>query len=78
MPKPSAWALSREIKVKQALESKTVIGFLVLLVISCAMAFFGKLTPELVDILKWIGGGFMAVRATANYSENKYSGNSNP
>lgn len=53
------------------LQSKTVIGLAVILAVACAMAFMGKLTPELVDVIKWVGTGYMAVRAVANHSEGK-------
>lgn len=54
-----------------ALQSKTVIGLLVLLVTACIMAALGKLTPEMVDVIKWVGTSYMAVRGIANYAENK-------
>lgn len=51
------------------LESKTIIGLLILLIIIVGLAMFGKLTPEAVDAIKWIGGTFMGVRAVANFAE---------
>lgn len=57
------------------LESKTVVGLLVILGIACGMSLLGKLTPELVDVIKYIGGGYMAVRGVANFSEQKYGSN---
>lgn len=53
------------------LKSKTVIGLAVILLVACGMAFLGKLTPELVDVIKWVGTGYMAVRAVANNAEGK-------
>lgn len=54
-----------------SLQSKTVIGLLTLLAVACVMACFGKLTPQLVDVIKWVGASYMAVRGIANYTENK-------
>jgi len=53
----------------QHLESKTVIGLTILLAVIVGLTAFGKLTPEAVDALKYIGASFMAVRATANAGE---------
>lgn len=53
------------------LESKTVIGFTVLLLTIVGLALAGKLNPEAVDAIKWLGGSFFAVRAVANYAESK-------
>lgn len=61
----------------QNLQSKTIIGLLVLLLVIIGLAIAGKLTPEAVDVIKWIGGTFMAVRVVANHAENKYSGAEN-
>lgn len=57
------------------LYSKTVMGLTVILVIGCTMAFLGKLTPELVEIIKWVGTSFMAVRGVANYAEGQNANN---
>lgn len=54
------------------LQSKTVLGLLLILAVATTMALLGKLTPPLVDVLKWVGGSFMAVRMVANHAENKY------
>lgn len=54
----------------QHLESKTVVGLTILLAIIVALAVMGKLTPEAVDAIKWVGGTFMGVRAAANIAEN--------
>jgi hypothetical protein len=35
------------------------------------MAMLGKLTPELVEVIKWVGTAFMSVRCVANYVEGK-------
>lgn len=55
------------------LESKTIIGLAALLIVIVGLSLLGKLTPEAVDAIKWLGGSFMAVRVTANYTENKYA-----
>lgn len=54
----------------QHLESKTVAGLTVLLAVTVALALLGKLTPEAVEVLKWLGGTYMGVRAAANVAEN--------
>lgn len=54
----------------QHLESKTVAGLTVLLIVIVVLAILGKLTPEAVEVLKWIGGTYMGVRAAANVAEN--------
>jgi len=53
------------------LESKTVIGFTVLLLTIVGLALAGKLSAEAVESIKWLGGSFFAVRAVANYAESK-------
>lgn len=50
----------------QHLQSKTVVGLLVLLIFAVALDYFGKLTPAMEDFLKWIGTAYMGVRAVAN------------
>lgn len=45
-------------------------GLAAILVIAVGAAAFGKLTTELVDVLKYVGGSFMAMRAVANVAEN--------
>jgi threonine/homoserine/homoserine lactone efflux protein len=52
------------------LESKTMAGLALLIGVAVLCAILGKLTPEMVDVLKWIGGSFMAMRAAANVAEN--------
>jgi hypothetical protein len=52
------------------LQSKTVMGLIALLVMACVMSYCGKLTPELVDIFKWVGMSYMAVRGAANVGES--------
>lgn len=54
----------------RSLESKTVLGLLVLLTVAVTMAALGKLTPELVEVLKYTGGAYFGVRGVANYAEN--------
>lgn len=57
--------------MKQHLQSKTVFGLFAILGLAAGLAFAGKLTPEMVDVIKYIGGSYMAVRCVANYSEGK-------
>lgn len=52
------------------LQSKTILGFLLLLASILGLAAFGKLTPEAVDAIKWLGGSFMLVRLGVNVTEN--------
>lgn len=54
----------------QPLQSKTLIGLFVLLTIGVALSLAGKLTAEMVDLLKYTGGFYFAVRGVANYAEN--------
>lgn len=44
-------------------------GLAGILVIAVAMSLLGKLTPELADVLKWVGGSFLAMRAVVNHAE---------
>lgn len=53
------------------LDSKTVLGLASILLLSGLLAAIGKLTPEMVEVIKWVGTAYMGVRAVANYSENK-------
>lgn len=55
----------------QHLESKTIVGFAVLLLTIVGLALAGKLNAEAVEAIKWLGGSFFAVRAVANYAESK-------
>ena len=52
------------------LSSKTMAGLAAILLIAVGALLLGKLTPELVDVLKYVGGSFMAMRAVANVAEN--------
>jgi hypothetical protein len=52
------------------LESKTMAGLLLIIGVAVTAALLGKLTTELVDVLKWVGGSFMTMRAVANVAEN--------
>lgn len=61
----------------QNLQSKTVLGLLTLLLVASIMALLGRLTPEMVDVIKWVGASYLAVRGIANYSENKFNGGNN-
>lgn len=56
------------------LYSKTMAGLAAILLIAVGAAAFGKLTPELVEVLKWVGGSFLGMRAIANVAEAKKSG----
>lgn len=56
--------------MSQHLESKTVFGLLILLLVVVGLSLSGKLTPEAVEAIKWIGGTFMTVRVAANATEN--------
>jgi hypothetical protein len=56
------------------LQSKSMAGLAAILLIAVLAAIFHLLTAELVDVLKWVGGSFMAMRAVANYSEGKSPG----
>lgn len=51
--------------------SKTVAGLLTLLAAVIGLAVLGKLTPEAVEALKWIGTSYMGVRMVANHVEGK-------
>lgn len=44
-------------------------GLAAILLIAIIALACGRLTPELVDLLKWVGGSFMAMRAVANVAE---------
>lgn len=57
-----------------ALQSKTVIGLIVMLALAVGLQLAGKLSPEMVDVIKYIGGFFFSVRTMANYAENKFGG----
>lgn len=52
------------------LESKTMAGLAAILIIAVVAALLGKLTPELVEVIKWIGGSFLGMRAVVNVAEN--------
>jgi hypothetical protein len=45
-------------------------GLALILGIAVACTLLGKLTPEMVDVLKWVGGTFMGMRAVANVAES--------
>ena len=51
------------------LSSKTLLGLGAILAIAVTMTALGKLTPELCDVLKWVGGSFLAMRAVVNHAE---------
>lgn len=54
----------------QHLESKTVVGLTILLSCIIGLSLAGKLTPEAVEAIKYIGTAFMTVRLGANVAEN--------
>lgn len=56
--------------LKQHLESKTNGGLILLLLVVVGLAVIGKLTHDAVEAVKWLGASFMAVRASANATEN--------
>ena len=56
--------------MRQNLDSKTVLGLLTLLTVAVIMALLGKLSDEMVDVIKWVGASYMAVRVAANVGEN--------
>ena len=56
--------------MRQNLDSKTVLGLLTLLSVAVIMSLLGKLTPEMVEVIRWVGGSYMAVRVAANVGEN--------
>ena len=58
----------------QSLQSKTLLGLLVILVIGVGLSLAGKLTADMVELLKYIGGFYFGVRTMANYAENKFGG----
>jgi hypothetical protein len=53
------------------LQSRTVAGLLVILVVACGFAAAGKLTPELADVLKWSFAIFSANRTVTNVAETR-------
>lgn len=44
-------------------------GLAAILGIAVVCALLGKLTQEMVEVLKYVGGSFMAMRAVANVAE---------
>lgn len=63
--------------MRNHLESKTVVGLLILLGCIVGLSIAGKLTAEAVEALKWIGSTYMTVRLGANVMEN-LPGNTQP
>lgn len=57
--------------LQQQLNSKTNGGLIILLIVVVGLALIGKLTPEAVDAIKWLGASFMVVRTGANLAEKK-------
>lgn len=45
-------------------------GLAAILLIAVVAALLGKLSTELVDVLKYVGGSFLGMRAVANIAEN--------
>ena len=58
----------------ELMKSKTIIGLLIILILACIMAFLGKLDNQLVDVMKYVGTSFMAVRVIANGGESYVKG----
>lgn len=56
--------------MQQHLESKTVVGLLILLAVIIGLSLCDHLTQEAVDGIKWIGTSYMGVRTAANIMEN--------
>lgn len=56
--------------MKTHLESKTIVGLIMILSIAVGCLIFNKLTSEMVEVLKWVGSSFLAMRAVANVAEN--------
>lgn len=52
------------------LESKTMAGLALIIGVAVLCALLGKLTPEMVDVLKWVGSSFLGMRAVANVAES--------
>jgi threonine/homoserine/homoserine lactone efflux protein len=46
-------------------------GLALIIGVAVGASVFGKLTPELVDVLKWVGSSFLAMRAVANVAESR-------
>lgn len=53
------------------LQSRTVAGLVIILVVSCVFAALGKLTPELADVLKFSFGAFVLNRTATNVAESR-------
>lgn len=45
-------------------------GLALILGIAVLCALLGKLTAEMVEVLKYVGSSFLAMRAVANVAEN--------
>lgn len=54
----------------QHLQSKTVVGLTVILSVLVGLALLNKVTPEVADVLKWIGASYLGVRGVANAAES--------
>jgi hypothetical protein len=52
------------------LQSKTMAGLLLLLTISVGLDLTHQLNPQIVELIKFIGASFMAVRTVANLPGN--------
>lgn len=51
-------------------QSKTILGLLVLLLVAVGLDVAHLLTEQAVEVLKWVGASFMAVRGIANLPGN--------
>lgn len=45
-------------------------GLALVLGIAVLCALLGKLTAEMVEVLKWVGSSFLGMRAVANVAES--------
>lgn len=45
-------------------------GLALILGIAVLCALLGKLSSEMVEVLKWVGSSFLGMRAVANVAEN--------
>ena len=45
-------------------------GLALIIGVAVLCALLGKLTPEMVDVLKWVGSSFLGMRAVANVAES--------
>lgn len=58
--------------LNQHLESKTNGGLILILSVVVLLALINRLTADVIELIKWLGSSFFAVRTMANYAENKF------